>query len=96
MRTITKQFEVYNFNELDKKIKEKVLEKEIQTQLDLYCETCLENDMNEEAKELVKNEFGENAKFKRCFYDFDLFKSKLGFANNKISLRQKRVGKSGR
>ena len=69
MRTITKQFEVYDFNELDEKIKEKVLEKEMQTQLDLYCETCLENDMNEEAKELVKNEFGENAEFKRCFYD---------------------------
>lgn len=68
MEVITKKFNVYEFDELDKKVQDELIEKEIQEQHDFYCEVLLEEDMEEKAKELLKKYFGDKADFKNVYY----------------------------
>lgn len=66
MREITQK--IYNFNELDEKIQKKLIEKEKESQKELFCECFLLDEMQEKAKELLQKYFKNNATFKRVFY----------------------------
>lgn len=50
MRTITKKIDLYKFEELDKDIQEQLLDKEIEEQVEMYCEDCLHDDMLEQGR----------------------------------------------
>lgn len=69
MRKITKEINVYQFDELDKDIQEKVLEKRKQYEEDFYCETTLEDDMFEKASDLLEQYFGKDVKKINVLYD---------------------------
>ena len=55
MRTIKQK--IYNFDELDKEIQERLIDENIQEQVDMFCEWTLETYMQEKAKELIDNIF---------------------------------------
>lgn len=57
MRKITKEYNVYKFEELDENIQESILEKYIESESELYCETCLYGDMVELAHNLLQKYF---------------------------------------
>lgn len=59
---------IYKFNELDKEIQEKLIEEEIEYQKEAYCECCLQEDMEEKAKELLKKYFKGKATFTDVYY----------------------------
>lgn len=61
MELITKEYEVYNFDELSDDVKKKLIEKERDNQKELYCECWLEEDMNYKAKELLYTYLGVNS-----------------------------------
>ena len=69
MQTITKTFNIYNYDELSEDIKELLLEKQKENCGEIYCECCLLEDMEEKAIDLLSKYFGEKAKFNRVFYD---------------------------
>lgn len=59
MQIIKKEYKVFNFNELSEDVQEKLIEKEEQAEKDFYCETCLYEDMKEEASRLLEEFFGK-------------------------------------
>lgn len=63
------EINVYNFNELDSKIKENLVKKEIEEQTNLYCEYFLKDDMEEKSRILLEKYFKNNANFINVFYD---------------------------
>jgi hypothetical protein len=70
MRTETKTIKIYNFDELSEDIRQKLIEKEIEYQHELYCEDWLESDMKYKANELLKKYFKNNkATLKQVYYD---------------------------
>ena len=69
MQTITKTFNIYNYDELPEDTKELLLEKQKEICEEIYCECCLLEDMEEKATDLLLKYFGEKAKFNRVFYD---------------------------
>lgn len=69
MKEVTKTYEVYNFNELDKEVREKLIEQKTQECQDDYCEYFLPDDMAYYAEELLKKYFGEKAKLIDIHYD---------------------------
>lgn len=69
MRTETKIIKIYKFDELSKEIQQELIEKEIEEQANIYCETFLLEDMQEEAKRLLQKYFGDKATFKEVYYD---------------------------
>lgn len=71
MERITREYEVYKYEELDAKIQEQLLEKEIDDCINFYSDCCLLEDMKEYAKELLKKYFGEKAILKTVYYDLD-------------------------
>lgn len=71
MRTETKIINIYRFDELSEEVKEKLIQQEMQSQLEFYCETYLLEDMEEKAKELIKQYFGDKAIFINTYYDLD-------------------------
>ena len=60
MEIITKEYKVYNFDELNDDVKKKLIEKEREYQKESYCEWWLEEDMNYKAKELLYTYLGVN------------------------------------
>lgn len=68
MQTITKTFNIYNFDELPQDIKEQLIKKECEILTEEYCDYYLKEDMEEEARELIKENFGEKAVFRRVYY----------------------------
>ena len=68
METVTKKYTIYNFDELNEKIKQYLIEKETQEQFELYCDTCLYSDMREKAAELLQKYFGNKAELKDVYY----------------------------
>ena len=68
MRTVTKQYNVYKFNELAKEVQSKVIQDEIENQVQIYCECMLHNDLQEDAERLLEKYF-ENAKILDVQYD---------------------------
>ena len=69
MREIVQKYTIYKYNELSEKIKEKLLEKEIDNCIDDYAEIQLEEDMKYKAKELLEKYFGQKAQFNKVYYD---------------------------
>lgn len=70
MEIVTKKYNVYNFDELSKEVQKNLIEKEIQEQNELYIDTFLLEDMQEEAKQLIKKYFKNNkTEFKAVYYD---------------------------
>lgn len=69
MKTITKQVNIYEFEELKKEIQDKLIEEERENQKDIYCEDCLSDDMKLKAIELLKKYFNNKATFKNVYYD---------------------------
>ena len=68
MKTITKTFNIYNFDELSQDIKEQLIKKECEILTENYCDYYLKEDMEEEAKELIEKAFGEKAVFQDVHY----------------------------
>ena len=57
MRKVTKEYEVYKFEELEKDTQERLLEECMEEVYERYCECQLNDDMRELAKELLKENF---------------------------------------
>ena len=68
MKKITKEYEVYDFEELDKDIQEKLIEEEKESEKEFYIDNCLEDDMKYYAEELLIKYFGD-ADFQNVYYD---------------------------
>lgn len=68
MQTITKEYEVYDFDELDENIKQKLIEDWKEDETRFYCENLLYNDMLAEAENLIIEHF-KNAKCDEVYYD---------------------------
>ena len=67
MRIIEKR--VYNLDELEKSVQEKVIAETKQFIKDDYCEYYLEDDLNLMAEDLLKEYFGDKAKLNKVHYD---------------------------
>lgn len=95
MRTETKTIKIYNFDELSEEIKQKLIEKEIEYQHELYCEDFLESDMEYKANELLKKYFkNNNATLKKVYYalsycqgDGAMFEFDLYYYNKHVSIK---------
>lgn len=95
MRTETKVIKIYKFDELSKEIQQELIEKEIEEQANIYCETFLLEDMQEEAKRLLHKYFGDKATFKKVYYDLSyrqgsgaMIEFDLTYYNIDIKIRQ--------
>ena len=71
MREITQK--IYNFHELDKNIQEELIEKEKKHQKESFCEVFLLEEMEEKAKILLQQYFGEKASFKKVYYSLNYY-----------------------
>lgn len=69
METITKTFNIYNFNELSKEVQEKVIKKEAEGIKELEIEDFLKDEMEFYAEQLLSENFGDKAIFKKVYYD---------------------------
>ena len=69
METITKTFNIYNFNELSKEVQEKVIKKEVEGIKELEIEDFLKEEMEFYAQQLLEENFGDKAIFKKVYYD---------------------------
>lgn len=67
MRKIEKIINVYNFDELDERAKQKALTDRMEIEKNIYCNCCLESDMEEKAKELLDKYF-KGAIFNNVYY----------------------------
>lgn len=67
MREITQI--IYEFEELRKEVQEKLIGQEEEYQKEVYCEDCLEEDMAEKARELLKKYFKDKATLNNILYD---------------------------
>lgn len=68
MRKVTKEYNVYKFEELEKDIQEKVLEKYTQYEYGSYIDDMLYDDMVELAKDSLQNYF-KGAEYNNIYYD---------------------------
>lgn len=71
MKKVIKEYNVYKFEELNKKIQEQLIEKEMQQQQEMFCEHYLKGEMEYKAKQLLKDFFGEKAHFLKIYYDLN-------------------------
>ena len=69
MEKITKEFYVYDFNELNEDVKKKLIEKERDRQRENYCDCYLEDDLVYKAKELLQKYFGITDNNLNVYYD---------------------------
>ena len=68
MQEITKVFKVYHLEELEEKIREKLIENEMEIIQEDYLEYFLYEDMEQKARELLREYFGNNAKIDKIQY----------------------------
>lgn len=68
MRTIKKEFKVYNFNELEKDIQEKLLQDYIESAYESYCNANLYDDVLDNASDILQTYF-KNAELNDVCYD---------------------------
>lgn len=68
METITKTFNVYNFNELSKEVQKKVIEREEKEIRELEIEDFLKEEMEFYAQQLLEENFGDKAVFQNVYY----------------------------
>ena len=69
MKIITKEYKVYDFDELKEDVKEKVVERFQEQNAEDYREYYLEYDMEYNAQELLEKHFGKDVKLDRVYYD---------------------------
>lgn len=71
MKKIIKEIEVFDFDELNKEIQEKLIKEKKEHMVDSYAECFLLEDMEEKAKELLQKYFKNNAEFKKVQYSLN-------------------------
>lgn len=93
MREITQK--IYNFNELSKEIQEKLIEKEKEYQKEAFCNDFLLEEMEEKARILLEQYFGEKATFKNVYYSLNycqgdgaMIEFELTYYNKPITIKQ--------
>ena len=69
MEIITKEYKVYNFDELSDDVKKKLIEKERDYQRESYCDVWLYDDMNLKASGLLNDYFGITSDYLKAYYD---------------------------
>ena len=69
MQTITKTYNIYEFDELPQDTRKKVIEKNAELIREAEVEDYLKEDMELYAQQLLKDYFGEKAIFKNVYYD---------------------------
>lgn len=70
MKTITKEYKIYNFEELTEEVQNKVIEEEKKSQEDDYCNMQLYDDVNYKAEQLLNEYFNIKNGVKNVMYDF--------------------------
>lgn len=68
METITKTFNIYNFNELSEEVQKKVIEREEKEIRELEIEDFLKEEMEFYAQQLLGENFGDKAVFQNVYY----------------------------
>ena len=68
MRKVIKEYNVYKFNELEKDVQEKVLERYTESEHEFYIDNDLYDDMIELAQNTLENYF-KGAKYTNIYYD---------------------------
>ena len=69
MEKIVKEFYVYDFDELSDDVKEKLIEKEREYQLETYCDCFLYDDMGSKASDLINDYFEITSDYLKTYYD---------------------------
>ncbi len=96
MRKETKVINIYKFEELKEDVKQRLIERKIEDQYEIYCENFLYTDMEEKAQELLKKYFKNNSgEIKNVYYDLDysqgsgaMFEFDLFYYNKHVSVKQ--------
>lgn len=68
MKTITKTYNIYKFDELPQEVQQKVIEKESENLKELEIESFLKDEMEFYAEQLLSENFGDKAIFKNVYY----------------------------
>ena len=68
MRKVTKEYEVYKFNELDKDVQEEVLKRYTESEHEFYIDNELQDDMADLAQNTLENYF-KGAEYQKIYYD---------------------------
>ena len=68
MRKVTKEYEVYKFNELEKEVQEKVLKRYTESEYDFYIDNELYDDMVNLTQNTLENYF-KGAEYQEIYYD---------------------------
>lgn len=94
MQTITKTFNVYNFDELSKEMQEELIKKEEENIKQVEIDEFLKEEMEQLAIQLLEENFGENAIFKDVYYslcycqgDGAMIEFDLKYYNKNIEIR---------
>ena len=69
MRIVSKEYKLYKFDELSDDVKQKLIEKEREYQLETYCELDLYDDMGSKASDLINDYFGITSDYLKTHYD---------------------------
>jgi hypothetical protein len=69
MRKITKEYNLYKFEELDKNVQESILERYIESEIEFYCDCCLKDVLGEKASDLLNDYFGITSDYLDTYYD---------------------------
>ena len=69
MRIVSKEYELYTFDELSDDVKQDLISRERQYQLDSYCELYLRDDMGLKASDLINDYFGITSDYVNTYYD---------------------------
>ena len=94
MRKVTKEYDVYKFEELEKEVQEKVLDHYIEMSYECYLDNMLYDDMVELAKDSLQNYF-KGAEYQEIYYDLSYsqgsgaiveFDIDLKYLNNKYKM----------
>lgn len=95
MKEVTKKYNVYEFNELDKEIQERLIAEEIESIKDEYCDLFLYEDMEQKARELLRENFGDKAEIDTIYYSLNycqgdgaMIQFTLNYYNNILKIRQ--------
>lgn len=69
MRIVSKEYKLYTFDELSDDVKQKLIERERQYQLETYCDLDLYDDMGSKASDLLNDYFGITSDYLKTYYD---------------------------
>ena len=69
MRIVNKEYKLYKFDELSDDVKQKLIERERQYQLETYCDLDLYDDMGQKASDLLNDYFGITSDYLKTYYD---------------------------